>query len=240
MIFSILFAALSFCFHGNDSVFDFPQLPRSSGCRFMNLPCLQEFGCFSAALQSSRNLESIVIDLSGCGQVSIDARMELHQSIKSLKWFRGSLDTWVNIEGLPNRSWFARFSRVDFGGVLKARCSRSFRSMWQHNSVPASCHLSAQCTLSQPGLADPAPQAVTNQVEKMQRQRLTALSRRCLMKANRFHAAILRVILFTLLRAVIVKGTTGWALAEGFAIGQMLGARMWSLACLFLHKQWQR
>ena len=131
MIFSILFAALSFCFHGNYSVFDFPQLPRSSGCRFMNLPCLQEFGCFSAALQSSRNLESIVIDLSGCGQVSIDARMELHQSIKSLKWFRGSLDTWVNIEGLPNRSWFARFSRVDFGGVLKARCSRSFRSMWQ-------------------------------------------------------------------------------------------------------------
>ena len=94
MIFSILFAALaalSFCFHGNDRVFfDFSQLPRSSGCRFMNLPCLEEFGCFSSALQSSRNLESIVIDLSGCGQVSIDARMELHQSIKSLKWLRGS------------------------------------------------------------------------------------------------------------------------------------------------------
>ena len=97
----------------------------------MNLPCLEEFGCFSSALQSSRNLESIVIDLSGCGQVSIDARMELHQSIKSLKWLRGSLDTWVNIEGLPKREWFARFAHVDFGGVIKARCARSFRFIWQ-------------------------------------------------------------------------------------------------------------
>ena len=97
----------------------------------MNLPCLEEFGCFSSALQSSRNLESIVIDLSGCGQVSIDARMELHQSIKSLKWLRGSLDTWVNIEGLPKRSWFPRFAHVDFGGVIKARCTRSFRFIWQ-------------------------------------------------------------------------------------------------------------
>ena len=97
----------------------------------MNLPCLEEFGCFSSALQSSRNLESIVIDLSGCGQVSIDARMELHQSIKSLKWLRSSLDTWVNIEGLPKREWFARFAHVDFGGVIKARCTRSFRFIWQ-------------------------------------------------------------------------------------------------------------
>ena len=97
----------------------------------MNLPCLEEFGCFSSALQSSRNLESIVIDLSGCGQVSIDARMELHQSIKSLKWLRGSLDTWVNIEGLPKREWFAPFAHVDFGGVIKGRCARSFRFIWQ-------------------------------------------------------------------------------------------------------------
>ena len=97
----------------------------------MNLPCLEEFGCFSSALQSLRNLESIVIDLSGCGQVSIDARMELHQSIKSLKWLRSSLDTWVNIEGLPKREWFARFARVDFGGVIKGRCTRSFRFIWQ-------------------------------------------------------------------------------------------------------------
>ena len=97
----------------------------------MNLPCLEEFGCFSSALQSSRNLESIVIDLSGCGQVSIDARMELHQSIKSLKWLRSSLDTWVNIEGLPKQEWFARFARVDFGGVIKGRCARSFRFIWQ-------------------------------------------------------------------------------------------------------------
>ena len=97
----------------------------------MNLPCLEEFGCFSSALQSSRNLESIVIDLSGCGQVSIDARMELHQSIKSLKWLRGSLDTWVNIEGLPKREWFARFAPVDFGSVIKGRCTRSFRFIWQ-------------------------------------------------------------------------------------------------------------
>ena len=97
----------------------------------MNLPCLEEFGCFSSALQSSRNLESIVIDLSGCGQVSIDARMELHQSIKSLTWLRGGLDTWVNIEGLPKRSWFPGFARVDFGGVIKGRCTRSFRFIWQ-------------------------------------------------------------------------------------------------------------
>ena len=97
----------------------------------MNLPCLEEFGCFSSALQSSRNLESIVIDLSGCGQVSIDARMELHQSIKSLKWLRGGLDTWVNIEGLPKREWFARFAPVDFGSVIKGRCTRSFRFIWQ-------------------------------------------------------------------------------------------------------------
>ena len=97
----------------------------------MNLPCLEEFGCFSSALQSLGNLESIVIDLSGCGQVSIDARMELHQSIKSLKWLRSSLDTWVNIEGLPKRSWFPGFAHVDFGGVIKARCARSFRFIWQ-------------------------------------------------------------------------------------------------------------
>ena len=97
----------------------------------MNLPCLEEFGCFSSALQSSRNLESIVIDLSGCGQVSIDARMELHQSIKSLKWLRGGLDTWVNIEGLPKRRWFPGFAHVDFGGVIKGRCTRSFRFIWQ-------------------------------------------------------------------------------------------------------------
>ena len=97
----------------------------------MNLPCLEEFGCFSSALQSSRNLESLVIDLSGCGQMSIEARMELHQSIKSLKWLRGGLDTWVNIEGLPKRSWFPGFAHVDFGGVIKARCARSFRFIWQ-------------------------------------------------------------------------------------------------------------
>ena len=97
----------------------------------MNLPCLEEFGCFSSALQSSRNLESLVIDLSGCGQVSIEARMELHQSIKSLKWLRSSLDTCVNIEGLPKREWFARFAHVDFGAVIKARCTRSFRFIWQ-------------------------------------------------------------------------------------------------------------
>ena len=103
------------------------QLLWSSRCRFMNLPCLEDFGCFSSALRSSRNLESIVIDLSGCGQVSLEARMELHQSVKSLKWFRGSLETWVNIEGLPKRSWFARFAHVDFGRVL----TRSFRFIWQ-------------------------------------------------------------------------------------------------------------
>ena len=103
----------------------------STGCRFMNLPCLEEFGCFSSALLSLRNLESLVISLSGCDQVSIEARMELHRSIKSLKWLRGILDSWVNIEGLPNRSWFPRFAHVDFGGVCKARCTGSFRFIWQ-------------------------------------------------------------------------------------------------------------
>ena len=97
----------------------------------MNLPCLEDFGCFSSALRSSRHLESLVINLSGCGQMSLEARMELHQSVKSLKWFRGSLETWVNIEGLPNRNWFARFAHVDFGGVIKGRCTRSFRFIWQ-------------------------------------------------------------------------------------------------------------
>ena len=63
--------------------------------------------------------------------MSIEARMELHQSIKSLKWLRGSLDTWVNIEGLSKRSWFPGFAHVDFGGVIKGRCTRSFRFIWQ-------------------------------------------------------------------------------------------------------------
>ena len=107
------------------------QLLWSSRCRFMNVPCLEDFGCFSSALRSSRNLESLVINLSGCGQMSLEARMELHQSIRSLKWLRGGLDTWVNIEGLPKRDWFSRFAHVDFGGVIKARCTRGFRFIWQ-------------------------------------------------------------------------------------------------------------
>ena len=57
--------------------------------------------------------------------------MELHQSIRLLKWLRGSLDTWVNIEGLPKQSCFPGFAHVDFGSVIKARCTRSFRFIWQ-------------------------------------------------------------------------------------------------------------
>ena len=186
----------------------------------MNLPCLEEFGCFSSALQSSRNLESIVIDLSGCGQVSIDARMELHQSIKSLKWLRGGLDTWVNIEGCQSENGSLHLLMLILAVLSKGVAPGASVSSGNacDNSVPASCHMSAQCTLNQPGLAGPAPQAVTNQLEKMRRQRLTALNRRCLMKANRSHAAILHVILFILLRAVIAKGTAGRAFSRGFCV----------------------
>ena len=107
---------------------DFPSLPESSGCRFMNLPCLEEIGCLSSSLSSSRSLESLVINLKGC-QVSTHARMDLHESIKSLKYlkcFRGSLDTWVNIEGLPDRSSF----QANVGSVIKSFCTRSFRFIW--------------------------------------------------------------------------------------------------------------
>ena len=37
----------------------------------------------------------------------------------------------MNIEGLPKRDWFSRFAHVDFGGVIKARCTRGFRFIWQ-------------------------------------------------------------------------------------------------------------
>ena len=96
----------------------------------MNLPHLEDFGCLSSSFKSLRSLESLVFDVSGCGQVSLGARMELHQSIKSLKRLRSSLDTWVSIEGLPNQSWFPRFACTDFG-VLKSLCTRSFRFIWQ-------------------------------------------------------------------------------------------------------------
>eukprot|EP00438_Fugacium_kawagutii_P017245 Skav220997 [mRNA] locus=scaffold2318:23656:30497:+ [translate_table: standard] len=87
---------------------------------FMNLPRLEELGCLSSALLSLRKLEVLVLDLSGCGHVSLEARMDLQQAIKSLKWLRGS-DIWVNIEGLPNRSCFP------VAPVLKSMCSRRFR-----------------------------------------------------------------------------------------------------------------
>ena len=95
----------------------------------MNLPHLEDFGCLSSSFKFLRSLESLVFDVSGCGQVSLGARMELHQSIKSLKRLRSSLDTWVSIEGLPNQSWFPRFACADFG-VLKS-LTRSFRFIWQ-------------------------------------------------------------------------------------------------------------
>ena len=104
------------------------------------------------------------------------------------------------------------------------------------NSALASCHMSDQYISSQPSLAGRAQQAM-NQPEKMQRQTLTALNRRCLMKTNHSLAAILRAILFTLSRAATVKGTVGWALARGSALPSMLGARMWSSVCSFLRKQ---
>ena len=100
------------------------------GHRFMNLPRLQEFGGLSSALMSLRSLESLVFDLSGCGQVPLEVRIELHQSVKSLKRLRSSLDTWVNIEGLPNQAWFPCFDCADFC-VLNSLCNRSFHFIWQ-------------------------------------------------------------------------------------------------------------
>ena len=98
------------------------------GYRFMNLSNLEELGCLSSALLSLRNLQTLVVDLSGCGQVSIEARMELHQSIKLLKRLRGSLDSWINIEGLPDEIWFPHFTRFAFGAI-KSLCSCGF--IWQ-------------------------------------------------------------------------------------------------------------
>ena len=91
----------------------------------MNLSQLEELGCLSSALLSLRNLQTLVVDLSGCGQVSIEARMELHQSIKSLKRLQSSLDSWTNIEGLPDEFWFPRFTRLAFGAI-KSLCSCRF------------------------------------------------------------------------------------------------------------------
>ena len=90
----------------------------------MNLSQLEDLGCLSSALRSL-NLETLVVDLSGCGQVSIEDRMELHQSIKSLKR-RSSLETWINIEGLPDE---IRFPRVAFGAV-KWLCSFLWQIRW--------------------------------------------------------------------------------------------------------------
>ena len=87
----------------------------------MNLPRFEDLGSLSSALLSLRKLEVLVLDLSGCGHVPLEARMDLHQAIKSLNWLRGS-DIWVNIEGLPNRSWFAPTH------VLRSLCARRFRS----------------------------------------------------------------------------------------------------------------
>ena len=104
------------------------------GYRFMNLSNLEELGCLSSSLLSLRNLQTLVVDLSGCGQVSIEARMELDQSIKSLKRLRGSLDSWINIEGLPDEIWFPHFTRLAFGAI-KALCSCSF--VWQMRRLSA-------------------------------------------------------------------------------------------------------
>ena len=68
----------------------------------MNLPSLDDLGCLSSSLLSLPLLEVLVLDLSGCGNVSLESRLELHQAIKSLK----GVDTWVNIDGLPPRRWF--------------------------------------------------------------------------------------------------------------------------------------
>ena len=90
----------------------------------MNLSQLEDLGCLSSALRSL-NLETLVVDLSGCGQVSIEDRMELHQSIKSLKR-RSSLETWINIEGLPDE---IRFPRLAFNAV-KSLCSFLWQMRW--------------------------------------------------------------------------------------------------------------
>ena len=99
--------------------------------RFMNLPELEELGSLNTAFLSLRNLESLVFDLSGCGQVSLEVRTELQQSIRSLKWLRGSsLDLWINIEGLPSRRCGLRFCPTTFQW-LYFWCSCVFRWLQQ-------------------------------------------------------------------------------------------------------------
>ncbi|CAK9107225.1 unnamed protein product [Durusdinium trenchii] len=86
---------------------------------FMNLPRLNDLGSLNSALLCLENLEDLIFELSGC-QVSLDVRRELDQSIRSLKWTRGSsLDMWVHIEGFPS-GW----CDWPFGSQM-----RSFRSL---------------------------------------------------------------------------------------------------------------
>ena len=107
---------------------DFSQRESPSKCcRLMNCPRLENLGALN--LLSLCNLEDLVFDLSGCGHISAEDRMELHQSMKSLKRFRGKhLETWVNIEGLPNRSWFP-FGLLNY--LMKSLCSHCCRSVRQ-------------------------------------------------------------------------------------------------------------
>ena len=90
----------------------------------MNLPRFEELGSLSSALLSLRKLEVLVLDLSGCGHVPLEARMDLHGAIQALTWLRGS-EVWVNIERLPNHSWFP--APADVFRSLCARRSRVFQ-----------------------------------------------------------------------------------------------------------------
>ena len=199
----------------------------------MNLSNLEELGCLSSALLSLRNLQTLVVDLSGCGQVSIEARMELHQSIKSLKRLRGSLDSWINIEGLPDEIWFPHFTHLAFGAI-KSLCSCRF--IWQMRrlstrQLPVNS-LYRQATRFGRSIASSDDSAAES--ESMDH----SIEQRMFDENRPFPCSHPACIFFILLNEVIVRGTAGWASATEFALQQILGARMWSWLYSFSRKQW--
>ena len=109
----------------------------------MNLPRFEELGSLSSALLSLRNLQVLVLDLSGCGHVPLEARMELHQAVKRLR--RRGAAVWVNIEGLPRRRWFPRVFAADVVTLL-CRCFRFFQRQLRHLGAPLGSSVYLQAT----------------------------------------------------------------------------------------------
>ena len=72
----------------------------------MKLPQLEELGDLALGLKS-QSLEDLVLDLSGCQQVSRRARVDLQEAIRSLTRCR-RMSTWVHIESLAAQRWVRR------------------------------------------------------------------------------------------------------------------------------------